>query len=216
MKKLTEYDRVSCYLDSLFCKLNEKYFENSLSKPVITITPTSGAYGHFSCGKIWDNGETQRHEINIGSGTLNRPIENIVATLIHEMVHYYCQTNDIQDCSRGGTYHNRRFKEEAEKRGLIIEKDDRYGWTLTTPSDDLILWCAEQDLQEIRLVRVDYSTSARGGSSSSGSGVVATAPKKKSSTRKYACPCCGLIIRATKDIGGKVACMDCERLFVQI
>ena len=30
----------------------------------------------------------------------------------------------------------------------------------------------------------------------------------KQSSRKYVCPCCGLIIRATKEV--RVQCMDCE------
>lgn len=40
MKQLTEYRRVSAYLDKIFNKLNTAYFENSLSKPIITIQST--------------------------------------------------------------------------------------------------------------------------------------------------------------------------------
>ena len=32
------------------------------------------------------------------------------------MVHYYNYVNEIQDCSRNGTYHNRRFRDAAEAR----------------------------------------------------------------------------------------------------
>ena len=32
--------------------------------------------------------------------------------------------------------------------------------------------------------------------------------KPKQSTRKYVCPCCGLIVRATKDC--RISCMDCN------
>ena len=52
------------------------------------------------------------------------------------------QTNNlahgVQDCSRGGNYHNKRFKEEAERRGLVISHHPTYGWTLTEPSEALI------------------------------------------------------------------------------
>ena len=51
-------------------------------------------------------------EINLGAESLKRSVPEIVATLLHEMVHYYCHVNGIQDTSN--TYHNKRFKEECE------------------------------------------------------------------------------------------------------
>ena len=53
---------------------------------------------------------SHRRGINIGAGTLARPIENVCATLLHEMCHYFSFVNGVQDCSRGNTYHNKRFK----------------------------------------------------------------------------------------------------------
>ena len=57
--------------------------------------------------------------------------------MLHEMVHLYNIQRDIQDYSRGGTYHNKKFKTEAEKHMLRIEKDGRYGWTITHPTEEL-------------------------------------------------------------------------------
>lgn len=217
MKKLTEYDRIACYLDSLFQLLNEKYFESALSKAVITIQSTPGAYGHFTCGKVWrmtDGDEaTERYEINLGAATLARPIEETVATLLHEMIHYYCQVNGIQDTSRSGTYHNKRFKTEAEKRGLVIKHHEKYGWTITTPSDDLTLWCAEMGLRDICLARVSFGASSLGGGSSSGAGKRGKS-SGSSSTRKYICPDCGMSVRATRDLTAKLLCVDCKKLLM--
>ena len=50
MKQMTEYNRVSGYLVKIFKLLNEKYFENALSIPVITIQSTPKAYGHITVG----------------------------------------------------------------------------------------------------------------------------------------------------------------------
>ena len=50
------------------------------------------------------------HDIDL----LRGPDGLTTAGAVHEMVHYYCQINNIQDTSRGNTYHNKRFKEEAE------------------------------------------------------------------------------------------------------
>lgn len=126
MKELTSYNRVAGYLNKVFDLLNAEFFENALSRPTITIQSTPRAYGHFSLREdTWVSKLGGTHEINIGAGTLARPIEEVAATLLHEMVHYYNYENGIQDCSRGNTYHNRRFKAAAEAHGLIVEHSDK-------------------------------------------------------------------------------------------
>jgi len=139
MKQLTSYNRVAGYLNKVFDLLNAEFFESALSRPTITIQSTPKAYGHFSLREdTWISKLGGTHEINIGAGTLSRPIEEVAATLLHEMVHYYNYEMGIQDCSRGNTYHNRRFKEAAEARGLIVTHSDKYGWSHTSPSDRLL------------------------------------------------------------------------------
>ena len=136
MKELTTYNRVAGYLNKIFDLLNEEFFEATLSRPTITIQSTPKAYGHFSLrDDTWISKNGMSHEINIGAGTLARPIENVCATLLHEMVHYYNYIHGIQDCSRGNTYHNKRFKVAAEQRGLCVEHSDKYGWSHTSPGD---------------------------------------------------------------------------------
>ena len=138
MKQLTSYKRVAGYLNKLFDLLNQHFFENELARPTITIQSTPRAYGHFSLrDDAWVSTLGATHEINIGAGTLARPIEAICATLLHEMCHYYAHVHSIQDTSRGYTYHNKRFKQIAESHGLIVEHDPKYGWTITHPSEEL-------------------------------------------------------------------------------
>ena len=38
--------------------------------------------------------------------------------------------NKVQDTSRSGMYHNKKFKEVAEKHGLTVEKDSKYGYCM--------------------------------------------------------------------------------------
>ena len=188
------------FLEDAFDALNQQYFENALPKPIITIQSSPKAYGHFTCNEVWDDGQRKKsfYEINIGAETLNRPIANTIATLVHEMVHYYCKVNDIQDTSRGHTYHNKRFKAEAEKRGLIIDYDERIGFSITQPSPALKRFCTAQHWR-------NKLTINRAGSFGGND----PKPKKPSSTRKYICPCCGLSVRATKQV--RIACMDCNK-----
>lgn len=216
MKKMTEYTRLSGYLVKIFKMLNDDLFEGALSIPVITIQSTPKAYGHITVGKVWTADEQERHELNIGAGTLSRPIEETVATLVHEMVHLYNIQQGKQDTSRGYTYHNKIFKEEAEKRLLHIEHHPTYGWTITSPTDGLIEWILNHDLDEIQISRNDgfssFALPPKTGGSNGARPPVPTTPKRPSSTRKYKCPCCGTSVRATKKVN--IICADCDERMV--
>ena len=48
------------------------------------------------------------------------------------MVHLQNFQDNVQDTSRSGSYHNRKFKETAEAHGLTVEKGEKYGWHKTT------------------------------------------------------------------------------------
>ena len=88
MKQTIKTSRTAGYLEKLFRTLNERYFDNSIEEPIITIQSTPRAYGHITVAKAWRKGNGDlRHELNIAAGTLDRPIEEIVATVLHEMVH---------------------------------------------------------------------------------------------------------------------------------
>ncbi len=87
MKQTIKTSRTAGYLEKMFRALNERYFAGNLEEPIITIQSTPRAYGHVTVSKSWRKGQEQRHELNIGAGTLDRPIENVTATLLHEMVH---------------------------------------------------------------------------------------------------------------------------------
>lgn len=206
MKELTKYNRVAGYLNKLFDMLNEDFFSGELERPVITIQSTPRAYGHFTLYDAWSVKGEGTKEINIGAGTLDRPIEEIISTLVHEMVHYLNCLRNIQDCSRGGTYHNRFFKEAAEAHGLHVAKSEKYGWSITSPSDLLIEWILLNDLADIRLSRNEFAGIRIGGGQRTANGGF-TSPPPKSNSRRYACPLCHMIIRATRDVN--VICGDC-------
>lgn len=112
-------------LENLFSKFNARFFADKLEKPVITVSPdhTRGAYGWCTGWKAWKAGEDEGHyEINLCAEYLNRPFEETCGTLIHEMVHLQNLQDGVQDTSRSGTYHNKKFKETAEAHGLTVEK----------------------------------------------------------------------------------------------
>jgi hypothetical protein len=101
----------------------------------------------------------------------------------------------ISGTSRGGTYHNSRFKAEAEKRGLSIEYDKKIGWSIIQPTPALRSLCARQHWNGKLTVHRSWQPKD---------------PKEKvpSSTRKYVCPVCGMSVRATKEVN--LICGDCR------
>ena len=132
MKQTVKTSRTAGYLEKMFRILNEHYFNGEIEEPIITIQSTPRAYGHVTVAKSWHRADGQaRHELNIGAGTIDRPVENVVATLLHEMVHLHNLQIGVQDCSRNGTYHNKKFRDTATARDLIITHDPRIGWSIT-------------------------------------------------------------------------------------
>jgi hypothetical protein len=213
MKQLTNYQRVSNYLVKIFKAINEEYFENELEIPTITIQSSVGTYGHITVNKVWHTIDTSTHELNLSADYLNRPIDEVVATLIHEATHLYCMQHDIKDTSNNGVYHNTRFKEVAENIGhLNIERHEKYGWTLTNPTEDTINFIIKYGFEDIQIFRGSQLNlmGIGGGATSNGDKLPKT--RKPSSTRKYICPCCGNSFRATKTLN--VMCMDCNKQFI--
>ena len=216
MKETVKTSRTAGYLEKIFRALNTDWFGGELEEPIITIQSTPRAYGHVTVAKTWKRKNDWRHELNLGAETLDRPIENVVATMMHEMVHLYNIAHKVQDCSRGGAYHNKHFKEEAERRGLVIEHHPTHGWTLTEPGDELIDYIIGQGWGEIYINRGQGWTPPASGGSKAGNGGAGNGqqPPKKSSTRKLVCPCCRQSVRATKAVN--IICGDCMEKMLEV
>ena len=196
----------------IYDALNEEYWDNELPPVFITIVPgkkkTKSIYGTFTPDswakndgtEVDENGEETintsdiHHEIAMSAEFFTRPIPNWCATLQHEMVHLYCKINDIQDTSNNNVYHNKRFRIEAEKRGLIIEKAQTIGWSVTSPSVDFTDFINNLDIDEETFA---YFRQTKFGLSK-------TTPKKR-----YVCPLCGVQAQAKK--GTALVCGMCGK-----
>ena len=212
MKTVNNYKRVAGYVSKIWNAINERYYSNELQLPVtITIQSTVSAYGHCSCNPIWSNGVIDSYEINLGAEYINRPIENVVATLIHESCHLWAIQEGIKDTS--GYYHNKKFRDLAVARGLDIQKHEKYGWTITSPTDETIMFCLDYGFEDIELGRqTSFGFGGIGGDKSGNGGVMVPRTKKPSNYRRYVCPCCGTIARTTKD--ARLICGDCMKEMV--
>lgn len=206
--------RVVGTLEKMYRTLNDEKFGGKLPMPIITVQSKPGTWGHCSKGKIW-RGKEERYEMNIAAGTLDECIEEIVDTMLHEMVHLYCRENEIQEVSRGGAYHNGKFKEIAESIGLLCVKSGSAGWNTDGANNEYLTgYCIEHGWTEFMIGREDHGglriplpdlTPVQG---------TQQEVKTPSSTRKYKCPKCGNSFRATKDL--YVICGDCNVKFEKV
>lgn len=215
MKRTVNYQRALVQLNKIYKAVNEYYFNNELEPVTITIQSTVTAYGHCSVSKVWsDTDGNKTRELNIAAEYMSRPIENVVATMIHEASHIYNLQHGIRDVSANGYYHNKKFKRTAEELGhLRIDHDSRYGWTITSPTDEgeknTLQFCLDYGFDDILTSRDTGLPIATGtGTTTTGNGGTPIRPKKPSNSRRYVCPCCGAIVRSTRPVN--IICGDCN------
>ncbi len=70
------------------------------------------------------------HEVVVIAEHLDRPVEEIVGTLLHEAAHAMNFELGISDCSRS-QYHNKKFRDAAEVIGLEVQQVPHYGYAFT-------------------------------------------------------------------------------------
>lgn len=186
-----------------FRLLNEHFFKGEeLDTPVITIQNQGkrrGVLGWCTVNPVWKDkeGQIQQWEINITAEYLNRNWVDTMQTLLHEMVHLYNIRAGVKDTSRGTVYHNKRFKAEAEKRGLIVQYDPLLGWAITdlAPDTRAVIEKWDIDPEAFKLARLGESLDPK-------------KPKKGKSSIKMVCPVCGNIARITKEY--RLKCGECD------
>lgn len=210
MKETSKMSRAVGQLEKMYNIINADKFDGALPTPIITVQSKPGTWGHCTVGKVWKRKDGETYEMNIAAEVLDRQIEEIIDTMIHEMIHLFCRENGIQEVSRGGKYHNKRFKALAEEKGLMCVNAGQYGWnTQGTGNDALTEYALEKGWTEMKISRGTWQqiripttgTAAHGGAETEGG-------KRPSSTRKYVCPKCGMSARATRAVN--IKCGDCD------
>ena len=87
--------------------------------------------GHWWGGR-WIADGTVRGEVLLAGEALHLAPDAVFEVLLHEAAHGLNAALRIQDSSRGGRYHNVRFKATAEDLGLAVEQARPYGWARTS------------------------------------------------------------------------------------
>lgn len=197
--KISNVVRASVELQKIYREANKFLFKNEL--PIVEITiqskGRSNVFGWFTVDKVWTNLDKKdaRHEINIAAEHLNRPIEEIVGTVIHEMVHYRNLIDKVKDCS-ANQYHNKKFKAAAEEVYLEVEKGKR-GFAYTSLSDKLKDWVKKMKFDESAFSHFRM--------------MLKKATPAKTKMKKWECNC--TIIRCAVEL--KAKCLNCDAQFIK-
>jgi hypothetical protein len=88
-------------------------------------------WGHFAPHR-WQVQGADRHEVLVGGEGLQRGPLEVLGTLLHEAAHGLATARNIQDTSRGGRYHNRRYATLARELGLEVASVKPIGWSATS------------------------------------------------------------------------------------
>lgn len=173
------------------------------------VTRTGQKHGHYAprswgvrkvgevdtAGDSLGTGDNQREvygEIFLAGESLERGAVGTLGTILHELVHAYCNANDIKDTSNNHRYHNAKFRDIAEEFGLSIDKADTIGWSVTTvPQSTQETYAAElQALEDAIFVhRLGYSELQA---------LTGDPEKAKPKVRKMQCPECQEPLLVTK------------------
>ena len=187
-------------LTDAFKYFNKYLFANRLPEPVLIIQSkragARNAMGWFTLGKNWVDRETgtRHHEITVCAETLNKPINTILAVLVHEMVHLDNKMREIADCS-AGQYHNKNFKKAAESALLVCKYTPKYGYGITEPSPQL------QELFDLLPIDHDAFNLA--------SADEKFTPQKKYFMYSYRCSGCGITFKTRANLAPGTICGTC-------
>lgn len=185
-------------LGKMFTLANEKFYNNELPNPLLLIVPAKRrpVLGYCTTAPVWGEADPDLYEIAISAEYLYRGLEEIMGTMLHEMVHYYNGLKGVSDCTQT-QYHKKSFKEVADGRGLVTTKSRNRGYSQTELTSETQAWVKSLGIDE----EVFKTTRA--------------IPSKKASNykkpHKYECPSCGAKFQSRKPINAM--CEDCGEMF---
>lgn len=148
----------------------------------------------------WTNHERTVDEVFINSNILAEGAESVMRTVLHEAVHSLARKREVQETSRDGRYHNKKFKELAEEVGLVVKKDEKVGYCTPGLTDEAKVVYAGA-VEKIAKV-LEFWQEPR--------------PKGGSAGRQLKAVCgCGRILRGSRKVfdEGEIICGNCGEEF---
>ena len=192
-------------LDRAFNHFNKTLFEDRLPPVLFTLRASRKAYGYFWAEQFAhrEDGDVT-HEIALNPATMDRTLEAVLSTLVHEMTHL-----EQQEFGKPGKkgHHNRAWVQLMLAVGLIPSNTGEPGGKQTgrqmthyvEPDGAFETSCADLKATGFDL---PYFTKAR----------EAVAKKKDLSKVRFECPCCSF--KAWAKQGANLICGDCNEQLI--
>jgi len=116
--------------------LNVRFSLKLPSNYVVTLNKASNrTIGYFMSDKCEDRFTNTKQDLNnINLNTLHLKTSNPYEVLAHELAHFVSHIKGVKDTTSNG-YHNKKFKEQAEKFKLLVEKGNK-GYNQTSETED--------------------------------------------------------------------------------
>lgn len=175
-------------------KILAKEHDIDMSKVYVNVQTMRGAYGFYSPQR-WMDKEDHVDELGLNPEHFSSP-EQVIMTMLHELVHVYCKQNGIKDTSRHGYYHNKRFKDICESWGITCNAEQQ-GWA-TRPENN-------KELIEATNSRLPYKIT--GDMIRKADREPLKKPKVQAKKILYTCMECGQEVKSKDFL--YITCMDC-------
>lgn len=184
------------YLENIYRSLNIKFFNGELRDVIITLSSKESTNHAIKFDKESISGKKNVVGIEFNVNCINKPIEQTVANIMHEMVHEYCRENNIK-CGTA-SYHNEKFRQVADSHGLISSPSESkggypYGWGTSTANDELLAFIDQQGWKQIDVTGISFYKK-----------------KHKPFVRRWTCPVCGRKYE-TRTRDAIPACGNCKQ-----
>ena len=110
------------YVEEKFDYYNKLCFGGQLHRPPIRLNTRHGSLGITKCKMMrLNDGSIHYTDFSIEiSVREDLPEEEYIDTIVHEMIHYYILSNDIQDDSKHGSIFQKIMHELSQKYGIRI------------------------------------------------------------------------------------------------
>ena len=185
-------------LEKAFDHFNEKLFDKRLPPVMFTLTRKRGAHGYFWAEQFKHRDGDATHEIALNPETMDRNIEAVLSTLVHEMTHL--EQQEYGTPGKNG-HHNMEWAELMMRVGLTPTDTGMEGGKMTGRKVTHMIdeggpfECA---MTELMPFDIPYFTQR-----------AAPGEKKKDLSKvKHECPSCGF--KAWAKQGANLVCGDCN------
>lgn len=199
------YDR----LQQAYEHFNKALFDNALPNALITLQRRKGSFGYFAGDKFSNADGRPADEIALNPlAFAERPVSEILATLVHEMVHLW---QHHFGAPGRGRYHNREWAEKMKAVGLQPTDTGAEGGKETGESvGHIIIAGGPFEAAAKKLIAKEFTiawkeTAVTPSFRPEGGGE-ATEPAKSGKRLRYRCPDCDLKAWAKHD--AKLVCGD--------